>query len=205
MAEHQKLENKKQETKFSLPQALFGIVQGGRYEDLRKESAKFIGRMDFEGFGIGGSFDKDDMDKAVRVVNEILPEDKPRHLLGIGEPIDLFMGIENGVDFFDCVTPTRLARHGSLFTKNGKINVKNARFNDDHNSIEEDCGCYTCQHYTKAYLNHLTREGEILAMTLGSIHNLYFIVNLVKKIRQSILDEKFFEFKKEFLNKYYKK
>lgn len=209
LLEHQKLATEKiaKKTKNNNENeiALFGIVQGGRFKDLREESAKFIGKMNFEGFGIGGSFDKDDMDKAVRVVNELLPENKPRHLLGIGEPLDLFMGIENGIDFFDCVIPTRLARHGTLFTENGKINIKNAKYKNEYNPIQKNCSCYTCQNHTKAYLHHLIKEKEILGMTLSSIHNLYFIVNLVKKIRQSILDENFFEFKKDFLKKYFRK
>ena len=187
------------------PQALFGIVQGGRYQDLREESAEFIGSLDFEGFGIGGSFDKDDMDKAVAVVNRKLPENKPRHLLGIGEPIDFFMGIENGVDFFDCVAPTRMARHGALHTRNGRMNIKRAQYKDDMKPIEKTCGCYTCQNYSRAYVHHLIRENEMLGMTLATIHNLYFVVNLVKEIRQSILDGNFFEFKKQFLKNYYKK
>ncbi len=189
----------------SYPQALFGIVQGGRFQDLREESAKFIGSLDFDGFGIGGSFDKDDMEKAVAVVNKILPENKPRHLLGIGEPIDIFMGVENGVDFFDCVAPTRMARHGALHTKKGRLNITRAQFKDDMNPIEKGCQCYTCQNYTRAYVNHLMREGEMLGMTLTTIHNLHFIVNLVKEIRQSILEDRFFEFKEEFLKDYYKK
>jgi queuine tRNA-ribosyltransferase len=184
-------------------QALFGIVQGGRFEDLRKESARVIGGMDFDGFGIGGSFSKEDLDEALAWVNEILPEEKPRHLLGIGEPIDLFIGIENGVDMFDCVSPTRIARNGTLYTKQGRINIENAKYAKDFSKIEEDCKCYTCENYTKAYLTHLFRAKEMLAATLASIHNLYFIVNLVKNIRQSILDENFDEFKEEFLKGYY--
>ena len=187
--------------------ALFGIVQGGREEDLRKKSAKALSEMEvdgkgFDGFGIGGSFAKEDMSTAVKWVNEILPEEKPRHLLGIGEPEDLFMGIENGVDLFDCVAPTRIARNGSLYTKSGNINILNAKFISDLSKIDEDCHCYTCENYTKAYLAHLFRGKEILANTLASIHNLYFIVNLVKKIRQSILDDNFEEFKDDFLRKY---
>src|SRR3989344_4738148 len=155
-------------------QALFGIVQGGRHKDLREESAK------------------------------ILPEEKPRHLLGIGEPEDLFGGIENGCDLFDCVAPTRIARNGTLYTKHGKINILNAKYRNDLSLIEDDCECYVCGQgdslperegvsltstkYSRAYLAHLFRSKEILASTLASIHNLYFIVNLVKKIRQSILD-----------------
>ena len=200
-----------------IPQALFGIVQGGREESLRKESAKIISEMrvpslsgraeggvGFDGFGIGGSFAKEDMSSAVRWVNEILPEGKPRHLLGIGEPEDLFMGIENGVDLFDCVLPTRLGRNGTIYTKYGKIIITNKKFRDDFAPIEEDCECYSCKNYTRAYIAHLFHGKEMLAGTLASIHNLYFIVNLVKKIRQSILDDNFFEFKESFLKDYTK-
>ncbi len=184
-------------------QALFGIVQGGRSEELRKKSAEIIGEMDFDGFGIGGSFAKEDMSTAVKWVNEILPEEKPRHLLGIGEPEDLFMGVENGVDLFDCVGPTRIARNGTLFTKKGKINMMNAQYVKDFSPIEE-CSCYTCQNYTKAYLSHLFRAKEMLGATLASIHNVYFINKLVSDMRQAILDDKFQEFKKDFLDNYAK-
>jgi queuine tRNA-ribosyltransferase len=189
-------------------QALFGIVQGGREESLRKKSAKIISETNvngkyFDGFGIGGSFAKEDMSSAVKWVNEILPEEKPRHLLGIGEPEDLFMGIENGVDLFDCVLPTRLGRNGTIYTKIGKIIITNKKFRDDFSPIEKDCECYTCKNYTRAYIAHLFHGKEMLAGTLASTHNLYFIVNLVKKIRQSILDDNFFEFKEEFLKKYF--
>ncbi|MFA5782964.1 MAG: tRNA guanosine(34) transglycosylase Tgt [Bacteroidales bacterium] len=184
--------------------ALFGIVQGGRDERLRKESAKAISSMDFDGFGIGGSFAKEDMSSAVKWVNEILPEEKPRHLLGIGEPEDLFMGVENGVDLFDCVLPTRLGRNGTIYTKNGKIIITNTKYRNDFSSIEKDCECYTCKNYTKSYVAHLFHGKEMLAGTLASIHNLYFITYLVDQIRQSILDDNFHEFKKEFLIKYLK-
>jgi queuine tRNA-ribosyltransferase len=188
-------------------QSLFGIVQGGREESLRKESAKIISEMrvgekGFDGFGIGGSFAKEDMSTAVRWVNEILPEEKPRHLLGIGEPEDLFMGIENGVDLFDCVLPTRLGRNGTVYTKTGKIIMTNKKFRDDFDPIEKDCECYTCKNYAKAYVAHLFHGKEMLAGTLASIHNLYFIVNLVKKIRQSIINDTFHEYKEEFLDNY---
>lgn len=190
-----------------LPQALFGIVQGGREESLRKKSAKIISDMNidgkgFDGFGIGGSFAKEDMSSAVKWVNEILPEEKPRHLLGIGEPEDLFMGIENGVDLFDCVLPTRLGRNGTIYTKNGKIIITNSKFRSDYSPIEEGCECYSCKNYTKSYIAHLFHGKEMLAGTLASIHNLYFIVNLVKKIRQSIIDNTFYKFKEEFLGSY---
>lgn len=189
----------------TMNQSLFGIVQGGRFEDLRKESAKVIGSMDFDGFGIGGSFEKEDMHTAVSWVNSILPEEKPRHLLGIGEPSDLFGGVLNGADLFDCVAPTRMARHGTLHTPDGRINIMNARYARDFTPIQSDCLCYTCTHYTKAYLAHLFKAQEMLAGTLASIHNLYFIVNLVKRIRQSILDDTFSQFREQFMSQYYKK
>jgi len=174
--------------------ALFGIVQGGRFEDLRKESAREISAFspagEFDGFGIGGSFEKKDIATAVRWVNEILPEEKPRHLLGIGEPSDLIAAIENGCDLFDCVAPTRMARNGTLYTSRGRINITNAKFADDFSPIQKNCGCYACQNFTRAYLAHLFRAKEILASTLASIHNLYFIINLVKTKRQKILEGK---------------
>jgi queuine tRNA-ribosyltransferase len=144
------------------------------------------------------------MSTAVVWVNEILPENKPRHLLGIGEPEDLFMGVENGVDLFDCVAPTRRARGGTLYTKNGTINIGNSQFTDATGPIDPNCGCSTCQTYTLGYIAHLYRSKEMLAATLGSIHNLYFIINLVKRMRQAILDGNFNEFKEEFLSKYLK-
>ncbi len=172
--------------------ALFGITQGGRHKDLREESARVIGALDFDGFGIGGSFNKEDMGTAVGWVSAILPEDKPRHLLGIGEPTDIIEGIKNGADTFDCVTPTRMARNGTLMVKDGRLNIFNAQYREDFSPIEDGCGCYTCQNYTKAYLAHLFRAKEMLAGTLASIHNLYFLINFTKKIRQDILDGKEF-------------
>ena len=183
------------------PISLLGIVQGGRHEDLRKQSAKVIGSMDFDGFGIGGSFDKDDIGTAVGWVCDELPEGKPRHLLGIGDPIDLILGIENGVDTFDCVAPTRIARNGGAYIKSGRINLLNAQFIQDFTPLDPECGCYTCTNYTRAYVAHLFRAKEMLAATLTSIHNLYFVVNLVKKARQAIIDQKYEEFKREYLPK----
>lgn len=182
--------------------ALFGIVQGGRSEKLRKKSAEEISKLDFDGFGIGGSFAKEDMSTAVKWCNEILPEEKPRHLLGIGEPEDLFMGVENGVDLFDCVAPTRNARNGTLYTKNGKINMMNAKFVRDFSPLEDGCACYTCKNFTRAYISHLYRSKEMLAGTLGSIHNVYFINKLVSDMRNAIIEDKFFEFKDNFLKQY---
>lgn len=188
-------------------QALFGIVQGGREERLRKESAKVISEMlvdgeGFDGFGIGGSFAKEDMGTAVKWVNEVLPEEKPRHLLGIGEPEDLFMGVENGIDLFDCVAPTRQGRNGTIYTSTGKVSILNTKFRDDFTPIEEGCECYTCKNYTRAYVAHLFHGKEMLAGTLASTHNLYFLCNLVDRMREAIKDGTFFEFKKSFLAKY---
>ncbi len=191
-------------------QALFGVVQGGRHEDLRKESAEILGQMKtekgngFDGFGIGGSFDKDDMGTAVAWVNESLPEDKPRHLLGIGDPIDVLLGVENGCDLFDCVAPTRIARNGSLYTKNGNINITNSKYRKDFSPIESDCKCYTCKNYTKAYLAHLFHAKEILANTLASVHNVYFIVNLVHQTREALMEGRFEDFKVKFISSFQK-
>jgi len=197
LARHIELRNSKNKKN-----SLFGIVQGGRSEILRKESAEVIGGMDFDGFGIGGSFAKEDMTTVVQWVNEILPKEKPRHLLGIGEPEDLFMGVQNGVDLFDCVAATRIARNGGLYTVHGKINLMNAEFVRDFSKPDETCDCYSCKSFTKAYLAHLFRADEMLASTLASIHNLYFIVHLVENIRKSVLSGNFLEYKEGFLGKY---
>lgn len=175
--------------------ALFGIVQGGKFEDLRRKSAADIGSMGFAGFGIGGTFEKTDMATAVGWVCDALPEGKPRHLLGIGEPEDLILGIENGADTFDCVAPTRLGRNGAAYTSDGRVNLLNARFVDDLGPLDRQCGCYTCRHYTRAYLSHLFRAKEMLAATLASIHNLYFLVDLAKQARAAILSGTFEAFK----------
>ncbi len=191
-------------------QALFGVVQGAQYEDLRKLSAEALAKMqapngrEFEGFGIGGSFSKDDMTTAVSWVTQVLPKGKPRHLLGIGEPIDLFMGVERGIDFFDCVAPTRMARHGTVYTASGRLNLMNEKCQTVFEPIESGCQCYTCANFTQSYVAHLFRAKEMLAATLASIHNIYFINKLVQDMRQSILDDKFEEFKTEFLTRYYK-
>jgi queuine tRNA-ribosyltransferase len=189
-------------------QGLFGIVQGGREESLRKKSAEILSEMKsenghgFDGFGIGGSFAKEDMSTTVEWVNGILPEEKPRHLLGIGEPEDLILGVENGVDLFDCVTPTRNGRTGTLYTKKGKINIGNNQFQKDVGPVDRDCDCYTCKNYSRSYVSHLFRSKEMLAATLGSIHNLHFIVHLVDDMREAILQGNFSEFKKDFLAVY---
>lgn len=195
----------KADARISERQAIFGIVQGGRHEKLRKESAEVLSKMDFDGYGIGGSFAKEDMGDAVRWVNEILPEEKPRHLLGIGEAEDLFDAVENGCDLFDCVMPTRNGRTGTLLTKYGKVNISNAKYKDDFSQLEEGCECYACKNYTRAYLNHLFKAKEMLGGILATVHNLYFTINLVKKMRASMLDGTFAQLKREFLGAYLKR
>lgn len=184
-------------------QALFGVVQGGAYEDLRKESATVLGAMDFDGYGIGGSFTKEDMGTAVRWVNEILPEGKPRHLLGIGEPIDMLLGIENGIDTFDCVSPTRVARNGAIYTLDGRINLRSAMYKEDMSPLSDDDTWYTHK-YTKAYMSHLFRSDEMLAATLASMHNLKFLTTLCENARKHLIAGTFMEFKDSFIERYYK-
>lgn len=185
-------------------QALFAVVQGGAYEDLRKESARVLGEMDFDGYGIGGSFSKEDMATSVKWINEILPESKPRHLLGIGEPYDILLGIEHGCDTFDCVAPTRIARNGALYTYDGRINITNTKYKDDMSPISDDASWYT-HNYTKAYLSHLFKADEMLASTLASIHNLKFLHKLCEDARGHIMQGTFQEFKHNFITRYYKK
>lgn len=172
-------------------QGLYGVVQGGRHLDLRQESARALSDMDFDGFGIGGSFSKEDLGDSLRVVNEILPEDKPRHLLGIGEPEDIIAGVAQGCDTFDCVAPTRIARTGTIYERTSaghrRTNLLNNKYIRDFGKPDESCDCYVCTHYTKAYLAHLFRSHEMLGAHLASIHNLYYIVNFTKRLREQIL------------------
>ncbi len=170
-------------------QGIFGIVQGGRFEDLRRASARELAGMDFDGYGIGGSYQKMDLDTAVGWVTDELPEDKPRHLLGIGEPEDMVKGIQEGVDLFDCVQPTRLARTGTVYSEHGvKMNLINAKYKNDFKPIDESCKCSVCQNYSRSYLTHLFKAKEMLGATLASVHNLYYLINLVKKEREKILN-----------------
>lgn len=172
-------------------QGLYGVIQGGRYLDLREKSARTLRDMDFDGYGIGGSFTKDDLGDALRVVNEVLPEEKPRHLLGIGEPLDICDGVEMGCDTFDCVAPTRIARNGSIYahTHEGivRISLRNSQYQNDLGKPDEGCDCYVCTHYTRAYLAHLFRANEMLGAHLASLHNLYVIVRHTKQLRENIL------------------
>lgn len=183
-------------------QALFAVVQGGGYKDLREISARELSSMGFDGFGIGGSFTKEDMQETVLSVTSILPEDKPRHLLGIGEPIDFFLGIEMGIDTFDCVSPTRIARHGNIYSVNGQINIRNSKYREDFSPICDDVKC-PANRYSKAYLSHLYRANEMYGGSIASAHNLHFLINLVKNIRLSIIENRFYEYKEEFCAKYY--
>ena len=189
-------------------QSLFGIVQGGPHEDLRKYSAEETVKMDFDGYSIGGVANdgesKEDMYKAIDYSIPYLPEDKVRYLMGVGEPVDLLEGVERGVDIFDCVLPTRIARHGQAFTRTGKINLNNSKFAHDFTPIEEDCDCYTCRHYTRGYLRHLITVGESLGGSLISIHNIRFLIKMMEEIRESIKKDSFLEYKRDFLNKYNK-
>ena len=189
-------------------QSLFGIIQGGPIEELRNYSAIETVKMDFDGYSIGGVANdgesKEDMYKAIDYSVPFIPENKPRYLMGVGEPIDILEGVERGIDMFDCVLPTRLARHGNAFTRNGKINLKNAKYKEDFTPIEHNCDCYTCKNYTKAYIKHLINCEESLGGTLLSIHNIRFLIKLTEEIRESIKENKFKEYKEDFINKYKK-
>lgn len=185
-------------------QAIFGIVQGGRYEDLREESAKEIAGMDFDGFGIGGSFSKEDMQGALQAAMKHLPEEKPRHFLGIGEPGDILTGIANGIDLFDCVAATRLGRHGTIYTTHGPINLRNEKYRSDFSPLDEVVIIPGTEDFTKAYVSHLIRSGEMLGQTLASIHNLGFIIRLVDGAREAMREGRFKEYAEGFLGTYYR-
>ena len=186
-------------------QALFGIVQGGEFEDLREYCAKELVKMNFDGYSIGGTSvgeDKDTMYRMIDYAIKYLPEDKPRYLMGVGAINDILNGIERGVDMFDCVLPTRIARHGTLMTSSGRINIKKNIYKDDFTPLDDNCDCECCKNYTKAYLNHLFRNNEGLGMRLLSIHNLRFLIRLVEEAREAIEQDRFIEFKEDILNRY---
>src|SRR3989344_3773964 len=185
-------------------QGLYGIVQGRRFEDLRLESARTLAGMDFDGYGIGGSFSKEDILGILEKVNRELPEEKPRHLLGIGEPEDLFIGVAAGIDTFDCVLPTRNGRNGTVYTFSGKTSIELAEFAEDLRPIDPDCDCFVCKQYPRSYIRHLFKSGEMLAGVLASAHNMRFLTRLTENIRQSILDGNFEEYRNEFLARYQK-
>ena len=190
------------ETKTRPDQALFGIVQGGIFPDLRQESAAFIASLDFPGHAIGGlsvGETKTEMHAMLEVVDDVLPEDKPRYLMGVGSPEDLVNGVLRGIDIFDCVLPTRLARHNAAITHTGRLNMMNLNFARDPHPLEEGCACYTCQHFSRAYLRHLVVAHEMLAATLLSIHNIHTLLQLMREIRLAILENRFDHFAAEFL------
>ena len=186
-------------------QALFGIVQGSMFADLRRESAKAIADLDFIGCGIGGlsvGEPKEIMYEMLEEVNPILPRNKPRYLMGVGSADCLLEGVERGVDMFDCVLQTRIARNGTALHPTGKIVVRNAAYAADFSPIDDTCDCYTCRNFTRAYIRHLVKADEILGATLLTIHNIRFSVRLMERIRESILNGDFPEFKRDFLQKY---
>ena len=188
-------------------QSLFGIIQGGAYQDLREYSAKETVKMDFDGYSIGGVANdhesKEDMYKAIEYSTPFIPDDKVRYLMGVGEPIDIIEGVIRGIDIFDCVLPTRLARHGHAFTKNGKINLKNAKYKEDFTPVDDECDCYACEHYTKAYIKHLINADETFGARLLSIHNIRFLIKLTEDLREAIKNDSILEYKEEFLRTYY--
>lgn len=190
-------------------QALFGVIQGAQFEDLRRQAVRGLLALTdeapkgFDGFGIGGALEKQNLGTIVRWCCEEIPEERPRHLLGISEPDDMFTAIENGADTFDCVNPSRVARNGSIYSADGRYNLVQAKFRRDFGPLEVDCDCYTCAHYTKAYLHHLFKAREMVASTLATIHNERFTVRLVDRIRESIDRGDYDELKAEFLGRFY--
>ncbi len=186
-------------------QALFGIVQGGIFPDLREESARFLTSLDLPGYAIGGlavGESKAEMAATLEAVQPVLPEDKPRYLMGVGAPEDLVRSVLRGVDIFDCVLPTRLARHGSAMIAGGRMNLRNAQYISDEQPLDASCSCYTCTHFSRAYLRHLVRANEILGHILLSTHNLHFLINLMDDIRKALRKGSLQEFADEFLGHY---
>ncbi|MEG2447688.1 MAG: tRNA guanosine(34) transglycosylase Tgt [Bacilli bacterium] len=186
-------------------QSLFGIVQGGEFADLRKYSAEETVKMNFDGYSIGGTSvgeDKETMLKMIENSTPYLPTDKVRYLMGVGEPMDIIEGVIRGVDIFDCVLPTRIARHGNAFTRHGKINLKNLKFREDFTPLDEECDCYTCKNYTRAYIRHLVTTDEALGGRLLSIHNIRFLIKLTEELREAIKTDKLLEYKDKFKSKY---
>ena len=186
-------------------QSLFGIVQGGEFEDLRKRSAIETVKLGFDGYSIGGTSvgeDKETMYKMIDYSTKYLPEDKVRYLMGVGDPLDIIEGVIRGVDLFDCVLSTRIARHGNAFTRHGKMNIKNSKYKEDFTPIEEDCDCYACKNFTKAYIRHLITSDELLGGRLLSIHNTRFLIKLTEELREAIKENRLLEYKDEFISKY---
>ena len=187
-------------------QILFGIVQGGEYPDLRKHCAEKLVEMNFDGYSVGGTSvgeDKQTMYKMVKMSTDYLPKDKLRYLMGVGDPIDLIENVLRGIDIFDCVSPTRLARHGHAYTKNGKINLKNSKYKEDFTPVEKNCNCYACKNYTKSYIKHLITNNETFGARLLSIHNIYFLEHLMEEIRENIKNGTLEEYRDNFILNYY--
>lgn len=186
-------------------QSLFGIMQGGMYNDYRKQSAEEIVALDLPGYAIGGLSVGEPKEMMYEVMDECvdyLPKEKPRYLMGVGSPDCLFEGVERGIDMFDCVLPTRIARHGMAMTSQGKVNIKNAKYERDFTPLDPECDCYTCRNYSKAYLRHLYKSNELLSAMLMSNHNLHFLVKTMTNIRKAIDEDRFPEYKKEFFDAY---
>lgn len=186
-------------------QALFGIVQGAGYEDLRRQSAQDLVSLDFPGYSIGGlsvGESKAEMNRVLDFTTPMLPTNKPRYLMGVGSPDSLIDGVMRGVDMFDCVLPTRIARNGTCMTSRGRLAVKNAKFARDFRPLDEKCDCYTCRHYSRAYIRHLFKADETFGLRLTSYHNLYFLLNLMRQIRQAIMDDSLLDFKQDFFEEY---
>lgn len=186
-------------------QSLFGIVQGGMYKDLRERSVSEMAELDFPGYSIGGLSIGEPKSLMYEVLDwtvHLMPENKPRYLMGVGSPDCLIEGAARGIDMFDCVLPTRIARNGTVFTSHGKLVIRNAEYAEDFLPLDPECDCYTCRNYSRAYIRHLFKAKEILAARLATIHNLYFLINLMKKIRQSIKDDSLMKFRDEFYSKY---
>ncbi|MBC8531069.1 tRNA guanosine(34) transglycosylase Tgt [Gehongia tenuis] len=186
-------------------QALFGIVQGGLYPDLRVESAKTIADLDFPGVGIGGlsvGEPKELMYESIETIMPYLPTDRPRYLMGVGSPDALIEGVFRGIDLFDCVLPTRIARNGTLMTSHGRMVIKNQRYERDFTPVDEECDCYLCKNFTRAYLRHLFKAEEILGARLASYHNLHFLLNLMRQVREAVREERLTEFRQAFFAKY---
>ena len=189
-------------------QSLFGIVQGAEFEDLRKHCAEELVKMDFDGYSIGGTSvgePKEVQYQMVEYSTKYLPENKVRYLMGVGDPIDIVENVIRGVDIFDCVSPTRLARHGHALTKYGKINLKNAKYKKDFTPISDECNCYACKHYTKSYIKHLINCDETFGARLISIHNISYLINLTKELREAIKNDNILEYREEFIKNYYGK
>ncbi len=190
-------------------QALFGVLQGAQYEDLRRKAARDLGAMEvdghgFDGFGIGGALEKENLGTIVGWVCEDLPQDRPRHLLGISEPDDVFAAVARGADTFDCVNPSRVARNAAIYTAEGRYNVNTAANRRNFGPLEDGCDCYTCQHYTRAYLHHLFKAKEMLSATLATIHNERFTVRMVDQIRDAVISGDFDALREDFLGRFYR-